>query len=144
MKHKQWIYALLVIFGFSCKTIVYTPKSFEGDKVMFGNGGGFSGAVTTHVLLDNGQIFTNKSLSGDTWEETIRLDRKTTKALIEKAKALELDKLDHNYPGNTYKFIRVYGPSKEHYISWGAGDHPIAKAIESYYFELVNAMKASN
>jgi len=144
MKYKQWFYIMLVVLGFGCRAIVDTPISFEGDQVMFGNGGGMTGAVTTHTLLETGQLFTNKSLSGDAWVEENRLSRKRTQSLLLKVRSLSLAKVDHNHPGNTYKFIRIFNQDKEHYISWGASEHPIAEDIKSYYFELVEAAKSSN
>ena len=140
MRYKQWIYVLLVIFGFSCKTIVDTPKSFEGDKIIFGNGGGFTGAVTSYTLLGNGQLFVNESLSGDQWVEQNRLNRKVVQSIFEDAKALKLADRDHNFPGNTYKFIRTQLQDGEQYVGWGASDHPISKDIEAYYFKLMDVV----
>ena len=141
MKLQYWICTLLLTLGIGCKTIVDTPTGYDGDQITFGNGGGFTGAVTSYTLLANGQIFVSKGMEADQWAQHSTISKKAASALLKKCATLGLQSLDHNHPGNTYKFIKRYTDQKENYISWGASEHPIDKEISDFYFDLMKTIK---
>ncbi|MFN7119583.1 MAG: hypothetical protein ACK4TA_22495, partial [Saprospiraceae bacterium] len=49
--------SLISILSWQCQRKPYTPENLPDLQLRFGDGGGFTGAVTTFTLLTNGQLF---------------------------------------------------------------------------------------
>jgi hypothetical protein len=104
-------------------------------RLEFGHGGGFTGAVTTYILLDNGHIYsdtlTNKAY---TRLRKIGKDEATTLyADCEKLKTLKTDA-----PGNMYYFVTMK-KGDEIPRRWIFGDPSVStpSELESLYKRLV-------
>ncbi|MBK8843045.1 MAG: hypothetical protein IPO33_09470, partial [Saprospiraceae bacterium] len=49
---------LLIIFTFfSCKSTLLPPDQYKQEQLIFGSGGGFSGAYNEYMLLDDGRLY---------------------------------------------------------------------------------------
>lgn len=133
--------ALLTLASLGCKTTnqYYTPQSFEGAQLKFGNGGGFTGAVTTYILLENGQLFGMEPTKSDTIHIP-RLDQKLTDQLFSSYHDMGMDKATHNDPGNLYYFLEVQNEGEPHRIVWG-GLEDINPTIPQYYLNLMKLVK---
>ncbi len=141
MKVHYWICSVLMILGIGCKTTVDTPIGYTDNQITFGNGGGITGAVTSYTLLANGQIFKSIEMATDQWKKYSTIDKKAAKLLIKECTELKISTIDHNHPGNIYKFINPRIDQKENYISWGSSDHPIDEEISAFYFQLIELIK---
>ena len=77
---------LLILFFticcWQCSKQVYTAQNLPESYLSFGNGGGFTGATTTFLLTENGQIFKIESLRKDT-NEIGQVSKKMARSLYE-------------------------------------------------------------
>lgn len=122
-----------------CKTkdpAVLSAVSYEGDKLVFGNGGGFTGQYDTYTLLDNGQLFRSENASGTGGSQMLPLDERTTQQMFTNFEKLGLHKMILRDPGNlTYYVARLRGDS-EHRLIWGGNNQQPLDIVEQYYLTL--------
>lgn len=130
---------LLMVAG--CHHSTQFPSNFKGKQVEFGQGGGFSGAVTQFVLLDDGRLFQRP------WHDStlVFIDRwksNLTSQLFQNYETLNLQNLSYNEPGDLYYFIDYRPDQKNHHrIVWGKpGFHPDENLI-TYYNLLFRSSK---
>ncbi|MRI00690.1 hypothetical protein GH721_09150 [Kriegella sp. EG-1] len=126
---------MLALFFLGCKSQQYTFDELPDKQLVFGNGGGMTGAINTYVLIENGQLFRTSSLT----KEVVELDaitKKEVKAIFLKLEELSISKLDFNHPGNRYYFLEEVSLDKKHRIVWGAEDHKISKEYSDFYKQL--------
>lgn len=115
---KRGCYLLFIsIFIISCGTTKKNPMIYEGEHIIFGNGGGFSGIENSLLINDDGKVFELK-------------DRRTNYTFIKKLSSDDVDQLfqavntlglmevDKNTPGNTYKFIEIKTDNSENRLVW--------------------------
>jgi len=141
MNARYYLCILLTILGMGCKSIVDTPIGYDGDHITFGNGGGITGAVTSYRLLSNGQLFVSKGMVTEEWKQHSSIAKKEAQQRLDQSTLLGIPSLDHDLPGNTYKFIKVNIGNKENYICWGGGGQTIDDKISDFYFQLMEITK---
>ena len=125
----------------ACLFPQYTYKEIPEPRIYFGDGGGFSGAVTEYVLIENGQIFFTNSLQKDTCEvEPIR--PRDAKNFFLRLDTLRLTKYDFYSPGNQYFFLRQTDEEVDHEVVWGRQDQPVRPDIQKFYDDLLETVKA--
>lgn len=134
---------LIAAFLLGCNNKHYTPDQLPGEHLSFGDGGGFTGAVTEYILLENGQLYRFNSMEKDT-VEIGKLKKKETKSLLMEVKALNLDKINIQEPGNMYYFISMKNGDKIYKITWGSATYTIDPKIEAFYKKLMNTVKKSD
>ena len=125
---------------FKCKTTTYTPDTYEEEKIHFGSGGGFAGSLTEYSLLSNGQLFAKTSHQGE-WQTLDTQDKKTTKQLFDQIQNLHLKKIDHNIPGNMYRFVNMTKGKETHKIVWCNESKPQNESIITFYDILIHHVK---
>ena len=118
-----------------CKHPKYTAQTLPEDRLLFGQGGGFTGIETTYILLENGQLFKFTS-KGQEPEELPAAPRKQGKRLFEAAEKLGLLETDFSYPGNMYSFIEYQDDGQKRRIAWGDLEHPVEQKIKDFYDQL--------
>jgi|GEM_PF-614852 len=111
----------------------------EGDKIIFGSGGGFTGATTTYVLSKSGQL-----LRQDTNEMLFQL--KAFKALdvesyFTKMEKSAIDKVDCNDPGNMYYFIEQVVDGKTKKLTWGGNNQKPPQDVKDLHGELMRMVR---
>ena len=145
MKINIQILPLLLAFALlsACHHKHYTPGEFPDEQLRFGSGGGFSGAVTEYILLENGQLFRMDSMKKDT-TEIAKLPKKEAKSLLEEAEELNLEKMTIEEPGNMYYFIGMKKKEEMHKVTWGKPDYTIDAKIESFYKKLIETTKKAD
>jgi len=117
----------------NCKTPVYTPDNWPEKSLQFGHGGGVTGEVINYYLLENGQMFKQRSMKGIK-EELASIDKKKAVTYFERADALGIVDLKIKEPGNIYYFIE-YGGNK---IVWGNIEHAMEPKVDAFFVELSN------
>lgn len=139
MRIKRYLALLISTLPFlQCKTIEYTPSSFEGSSISFGSGGGMTGQVKSTTLLDNGQIFSGQGLGEMTYERIGKLSRNDCQQLFDNYETLKLSEIECDLPGNTYRFLEYKTGSDQHRIVWGnKKDLPDMK-VDTFYQILKN------
>jgi hypothetical protein len=104
--------------------------------LVFGHGGGFTGAINSCFLMDNGQLFYHKSLD-DSWEEMNKHKKKEAQKMFDRYTELGLTDMELNVPGNLYYFIEMrHGNSSPHRITWGDEDYKLSPSLLEYYQQL--------
>jgi len=135
------VFASAALFWF-CKNTKYAPNTLPDRQLRWGNGGGFVGKEITYTLLDNGQIFTQKT--GEALTESASTKRRTAKSIFKTAETLGLAALDFQHPGNTYKFIEIQSGGAVRRISWGDAEHPVSQGVADLYTQLAALVKKDN
>lgn len=100
-----------------CFPSKFIPENFEGKRIEFGSGGGITGAVTTFALLENGNLYTKKGIK-DTFALLKTIDKDKTSQIFLNYNVLKINEINHNIPGNIYKFVNYYDKQGEHMITW--------------------------
>jgi hypothetical protein len=131
----------LLLLAVSCHPSADFPSKYKGKQIEFGQGGGFSGAVTQFVLLDDGRLFQRP------WKDSSvvfvqQWKRNLTSQLFLNYISLNLQDLSYNEPGDLYYFIDYHPDALSHHrIVWGKpGFHPDDNLI-TYYNLLFRSSK---
>ncbi|MBL7825711.1 MAG: hypothetical protein JNJ57_03710 [Saprospiraceae bacterium] len=118
----------------------FSPDNLPVKQLRWGNGGGFTGRENTNVLLENGQLFSNK-LSGEFKEAEEKAKSKTSAALFKSVQALNLGKMEFVHPGNLYQFIEFHDGDAVQRVVWGDASFPVDPAIQSLFDQLNGLLK---
>ncbi len=130
-----FLFVLAAVFS-ACKGTQYTPANLPDQQLAFGDGGGFAGAYTEYVLLENGQLFVQKGLGGERME--IPATKKSTaKAMFKQATLLLTDSTAFNYPGNVYYFLQRKDTGLDVRVTWGAPGYEVNGEVKALYEQLI-------
>ncbi|GAB4410781.1 MAG: hypothetical protein OHK0039_15410 [Bacteroidia bacterium] len=105
----------------ACRSQSGTPATYDGKRLLFGSGGGITGAVTTYHLFEDGQLY-RQPWRADTLEAVDRVPRKVCKALFARLETGELAAVRFEQPGNMYAFVELAGVETPRRIVWDAGN----------------------
>lgn len=120
----RFTFLLTLLFLMACRTTQYThPADYPNASISFGSGGGFSGMVTEFSLLDNGQLL-KKLATQDSFEMLKTIDRKLAKQIFDNYTFLNINQIDHQQPGNLYRFIKYHSGETQNEIVWAPGNAP--------------------
>jgi len=103
--------------------------------ISFGSGGGFTGAVDSYFLLQNGQFFT-KPMGGD-YQELPAPDKDFVTQLFKNYEILGLADINIEQTGNKYQFINFKSGQNEHKIVWLAGPNTSTDKLDLFYQNLM-------
>ncbi|MDZ4748936.1 MAG: hypothetical protein SH808_10635 [Saprospiraceae bacterium] len=135
---------VLVFIIVSCSTAKEYPGKFSGQELHFGQGGGFTGAVTYFVLLDDGRLYQRAMQDSiytllDTWDERF------VKQMFDNYKSFGLEEIEFYEPGDLYYFIQhKSGDSPMHRITWGRPGVNPDEIIVRYYNLLYKSTKSNS
>lgn len=131
----KYIFLFFALTLVGCKT--YEVNELPDKQLIWGSGGGFTGAVNQYILLENGQLFFNDGLK-NTKHEMTKQQKQVAKTLFSKCVDLDVEGMEMNEPGNLYYFICSKSDEKENTITWGAMDYKLDSTIQNFYQELQN------
>ena len=137
-----WLMLALGLNG--CKT--HQPDNLPPTQLRFGSGGGFTGALTEYVLLENGQVFVSKSLEAN-HQLLGKVKKAKAKALFKSWESQPFAKEEFQHPGNMYYFVSMAKDGEDHRLSWGSNDHPAGDELKTFYKEcsaLIKEMKPAS
>lgn len=124
----------------SCRAGKADPGSDSGPRLHFGQGGGFTGAVTTFVLLPDGRLFRRGADETDTYLAT--LDKALARQLFAHFRQVEFDKIHFNEPGNLYRFIEWYDRGEmRNRLVWGAEGVKPPEGLAAFHHLLMQSTK---
>ena len=106
------------------------PKDF--NEVRFGEGGGFTGAITEYQIKTNGEIFLNKSLE-KIQNKITTIDKSEMKRIQTKLANLSNEALKFNHPFKLYYFIETEKENEKIRIVWGDPAFPEPSGIKQLY-----------
>jgi len=133
----------LLCFGLllgQCKSTRYTTDNLPEKQLLFGSGGGFAGAYTTYILLENGQCFRLRQ-PGDQMEALPNLGRSATKKLWAEADALAMKDYAYNNPGNMSYYLEIKQDSTRNRLTWSDMAPVERQDILDFYQKLMNSIK---
>ena len=117
-------------------------KEFSKNQIIFGSGGGFTGATDLYALDYKGQLQKYNSLS----KETIDLPAipaKEAKGYFRSFLEHGFDTLEYSSPGNMTYFIGYKNDSTDKRINWGAGQET-PEGVQEYYNSLLKTVSNNN
>ena len=123
---------LFMMLNFSfCKTQEYTPTDFPKQQIIFGSGGGMTGAVTEYALLENGSLFSKKGMTAN-YQAYAKADKTLATQLFKNIDVLQLKEIKVNNPGNRYFYVTLKDKSGEHQIMWN-NPESIPNKLKTFY-----------
>ncbi|MBM1105597.1 hypothetical protein JQC67_05525 [Aurantibacter crassamenti] len=132
--------SILVLSFLGCKSQQYTFEELPEKQLIFGSGGGMTGAVDSYWLLENGQIFHSNSLTKEV-NKLESISRKEAKTYFLKLKELSFADLDFNHPGNHYYFLEEVNLDNSYKIVWGSNNHEISDEYLDFHNQLKELIK---
>jgi len=138
-----FLLAVLVLALFSCKSqkpIVL--GEYDGPKLSFGSGGGFSGKYVSHSILPSGEVFVSKDGS-KSFNPTRGIDKNVALQMIQNFESLGFTEMKHDDPGNMTYFVKYENKGKSYHLKWGGEQIPAPKKLKSYYRTLSMLVKDS-
>jgi len=121
---------------FSCRSGKSQPDTYEKRQLIFGTGGGYMGTMEEFVLLDNGQLYVQNSLTKE-FSEIGKVSRKLCREFFKQADTLEVATTRFSNPGNKYFFLEVKDGNVQNRVTWGAQDAPIGEEFRQLYRSLM-------
>ena len=101
------------------------------EEIRFGYGGGFTGKVTTYLLMPDGHL----SIEGKERKILKRIDLKSTLAIFTNEQEVETVSL--NEPDNVYSFVEIKTRVKTNHIVWGFGSTQVPDKVVQLYNKLI-------
>ncbi|MFK8006459.1 MAG: hypothetical protein AB8H03_08815 [Saprospiraceae bacterium] len=125
-------FLLILLLGFSfCKVQEYTPTDYPKSQIIFGSGGGITGAVNETFIFDNGKVFSKNGL--DTNYVALKtLKSQVVEQVFSNVESLNLRKINMDKPGNMYNFIRIKDKDVDHQIVWSEKNEETKEIIKFY------------
>ena len=131
---KRILFFLLAatLFG-ACSSSGKSTADTE-KRVVFGNGGGFTGQYITYQLNSDGRVFT---LLADSSKQLLKkLRKKQTREIFTQADKIKKTRPAFSQPYNMTWFIRYYSGNEVAEYKWGDPEMPVADEIRDFYTQL--------
>jgi hypothetical protein len=125
----------LIAILISCSSSNKLSK-IEIEKITFGYGGGFTGAITSYSLAANGDL---RKLEWQTDTLIKKIDPAVMQQLFEKSKPLI--SYQFNEPGNMYSFMEIETKKGNQKIMWSLNSHRVDERVTQLYKELIALTK---
>lgn len=109
------------------------------NRLIFGNGGGFTGKYTSCQLNDDGRVYS--LLPDSSMRKINRLSKKQTRALFAQAESLRNEQPPFNHPGNMTWFITYHTSNEIIEYKWGDSNEPVPAGIKEFYGQLITFVK---
>jgi hypothetical protein len=135
------ILILLFISAFfaSCSSSGKVNNDAGAKRLIFGNGGGFTGMYTSYELNEDGRLF---SLLADSVQHQVKkLRKKQTSEIFAQADKLKMTQPAFNHPGNMTSFIRYKSGGVLTEYSWGDPGISVPAEITNLYSQLNSIVK---
>lgn len=127
---------ILALF-FSCRSGKEAPDSYSRKQLIFGTGGGFTGAIEQYVLLENGYLYTHNVLSEE-YQEIGKISKKACRKFFQQADTLDIASRSFSNPGNKYFYLEVKDSAHQNRITWGDNKIPIDEGYSKLYRSLMD------
>jgi hypothetical protein len=129
--------ATACLFWFCKHQPKFSADNLPTQQLRWGTGGGFVGKETSYTMLKNGQVFLSEMAGPLT--ETANKKSKSAAAIFKTVEALNLAKLEFNYPGNTYSFIELKDGDAVSRVAWGDPTYTVSSEVKEL-FERLNGL----
>lgn len=140
MKTTILLSALVILLLIRCKAQEFTSDNLPEKQLLFGSGGGMSGASDTYTLLENGQLFHTNSLTDET-KALSKVSKAKAKYYFKQLFDISFSEIQFDHPGNRYYFLEDRNGDARHRIVWGSTENEVPAACTTLYQELVAHLK---
>lgn len=127
-----FFFFLVISFG-SCSSSGKSTADTE-KRIVFGNGGGFTGAYTSHQLNSDGFVYI--LLADSSKQQLKKLRKKQTRELFDQADKLRDSQPAIYQPYNMNWFIKYYSDKEVVEYKWGDPNMPATNEIKDLYNQL--------
>ena len=127
----KWFSALFFLL-----CVCLTGRAQQGDALIAGSGGGFTGMVNAYKIFADGKVYKGKGMTEIQYTECAKIRKAKARKLVRRATQTLNDAGELNAPGNQYYFITTVQSGKENKATWGAADRPVPYALKDLYHEV--------
>lgn len=134
----------LFFLFFGCQSTKTIPTDYEGERIIFGVGGGFTGGVTTYCLLESGYVYKKKGIPGkeeSAYEKVERWNKAERTPFFAQAKEAIATLEAAGEPGNLYGFIELDLETGSGRFTWDEGNPPMKNIMYKLYVSLMDKVK---
>lgn len=133
------IYIILITcltLNTSCSSPEKLLDSNRGDRIFFGNKGGFTNMSTDFVLFENGSIC---RLKNDNVIRTGKISRDEVREIYASLEEMDFMSTKTNEPGNMTYYVSVVRGDSQNAVHWS--DHALNPQLRELYVRLMDLVK---
>jgi hypothetical protein len=123
----------------SCSSSGKAKSDSNSRRLIFGNGGGFTGIYNRYELFEDGNVFI--LLPDNTLQPLKKIRKKKACELFSHADKLQIAQPEFNHPGNMTWFIKFQANGKITEYKWGDSNNSVPNDIEDLYNQLSTIVK---
>lgn len=138
--YKLTLFTFALFCLFACKSTKLGPEHYKKSQLIFGSGGGFSGAYNEYILLDDGRLF-QRNADKKSVTELKKVKSNMTDQVFNNVKTFGLDTYQHNQPQNLYYFLKYKTPKDSNNIVWSGKPENELGVANSIYKLLIAQTK---
>lgn len=127
---------ILILLSISCNRNSYSADNLADQYIVVGSGGGFTGAVTEKMIMENGQVFERKD---EIISPANKISKKAAKSIFNTYHNAAMDSITYHQPSNYYYYLGKKNNDKKHVILWCDG-HPADSTVLALYKEIQEAL----
>ncbi len=120
----------------SCASPEKLLNSNKGDRIFFGNKGGFTNMSTDFVLFENGTIC---RLQNDKVIKTGKISRQEVRAIEASLEEMQFMSIMTDEPGNMTYYVSAVRGDSQHAVQWS--DHDRSPQLKELYVRLMNLVR---
>ncbi|MDO9256389.1 MAG: hypothetical protein Q7U54_12810 [Bacteroidales bacterium] len=139
MTKRILISLLLIAFFASCSSSGKVTSDPNSRRLIFGNGGGFTGIYTRYELFEDGNVFI--LLPDNTLQPRKKIRKKKAQELFSQADKLKIAQPQFNHPGNMTWFITIQADGIITEYKWGDSNVSVPIIIKDLYNQLNTIVK---
>ena len=130
------ILMICLIIVTSCSSPRKLLNSNSGDRIFFGNKGGFTNMSTDYVLFENGSTC---RLKNDSVIRTGKISREEVREIEVSLDAMNFMSVETDEPGNMTWYVSVVRGDSRNAVQWS--DHDRNPQLKELYVRLMNLVK---
>jgi len=130
------ILIICMIMTASCASPAKLLNSNKGDRIFFGNKGGFTNMSTDYVLFENGTIC---RLQNNTVTKTGRIRREEVGAIEASLEEMQFMSIKTDEPGNMTFYVSFVQGDSLNVVNWS--DHDRNPQLKELYVRLMNLVR---
>jgi len=133
---------IICIFLVSCSSSKkgFTSEDTSPDMLIFGEGGGFAGTVTTYKLFKNGQLFRKKPRESG-YSEMNSLEEEEAEQYFNTVETMGFQNMSCNEPENWYYFLEMGDQDAKTKLIWGSNSPTATQTLKLFCKNLLNVAK---
>jgi len=133
------LFCLLFIACSSSKNLSSSENSSH-DLIVFGEGGGFAGTVTTYKLYKDGKLFRKKPREG-AYSQLESIDQTQAEQYFSTVEAMGFKNMACDEPENWYYFLELGSDVEKTKLVWGSNSRSATETLKLFCKNLLGVAK---